>query len=350
MRRRTATALVLALVLVVPSVLAAQAATLRLRDGIAAYNDVDFVSAAALLRRALDPQTDPPLTPSERARALAYLGAAEFFRRAHAASDEAFRELVLLDPRYQLDPGVFPPRVRGAFASVRQTTKAADVVFPHSATIVAGKEQLRGLAVVSSPHLVSVRLGGAHDRLVRTLFDGLIDDSAAFTWNGLDDRGAPVEDGMYHLDVVSLAAPHVRLRTVRIPLRITVSRPDTLALPPSSPPQALLRPERTGSGPALAFLVPGIAVGAALIAPAAAGAGGATGLRIAAGGVALTAGVVGYLLHQPGRSIPANVAVNDSLRAIWAVKLARARAANAARRAIVHVTIRAGDPERSEAH
>lgn len=350
MTRRTATALVFALALAVPAVVTAQAAALRLRDGIAAYNDVDFVSAAALLRRALDPQTTPALPPSERARALAYLGAAEFFRKEHAASDEAFRDLVLLDPRYRLDPGIFPPRVRAAFASVRQTTKATDVEWPRAGTIVAGKEHLRGLVFVSSPHLVAVRLGGPHDEVVRTLFDGPIDDSAAFTWNGLNDRGAPVEDGTYHLDVVSLAAPHVPLRSVRIPLRVAVSRPDTLPLPPSTPPTSLLRPERTGSGPALAFLVPGLAVGTALIAPAAAGSGGAKGLRIAGGGVAVTAGVIGYLLHRPGRPMPANVAANDSVRVAWAVKLARAHAVNAARRAIVRITVRAGDPERSEAH
>ncbi len=240
--------------------------------------------------------------------------------------------------------------MRHEFASVRQTTKATDVAFPRDATIVAGKDALQGVVYVSSPHQVSARVTGPHDELVRTLLERSVDDSATFAWNGLDDRNAPVEDGTYYLDVVSLAAPDVPLRTLRIPLRVTSFRSDTLALPPSRPPASLLRPEKTGAGPALAYLLPGIAVGAALIGPAATGSGGSTGLRIAAGGLALGIGTVGYLLNRPGRPIPANVAANDSIRATWAVTLARARAVNAARRATVRLAIRAGEPERSEAH
>jgi len=338
------------LALVAPVVASAQTATLRLHDGIAAYNDVDFVSAAALLNRALDPDARPALTPEERARALAYLGAAEFFRKEHARADAAFRRLILLAPRYRLNPETFPPRVLNEFASVRQTTKAADVAFPNETTFVAGREVVRGTVFVSSPHTISVRLVDDHAAVVRSFYDGSVDDSLAFAWNGLDASGRPVEAAQYHLEVISLAAPGIPLRSLRIPLSVRVMRVDTLPLPPARPPDSLLVPERTGAGPGLAFLIPGTVAGATLMGSGVTGSGSGRGARIVAGGIALAAGLLGYVLHRPGRPIAANIAANDSLRAVWAVTRARQQAFNAARRAIVRMTIHTGTPERVEGH
>lgn len=324
----------------------AQSAEVLLHEGISAYDDVDFVSAAHLLRRALEPDLHPALNDAARARALAYLGAAQYFRKDISASDEAFRQLVLLDPRYRLSSYDFAPRVRAAFAEVLRTTKTTAIASPGDVTIVAGSNAIGWTVYVSSSHLVRVVLSDSARGFSRTLFEGTVADSTTVTWDGTDSTGHPAPGGAYSLDAISLAAPTVPLRTLRIPLAVTASSPDTLVVPPNAPPDSLFRSERTGWGTGLAFLIPGAILGAVLIDPTSNHGAGRVGLGVAA----LGAGVAGFVVHRPNRPIPGNVAYDDSLRAAWRTRAEAARNSNDRRRRITRLTIRSGAPARIEQH
>jgi hypothetical protein len=117
-------ALVLAFVIVVPITLHAQngggSARAELSRAIAAYQNLDFDSAAITLRRALNRE----LTTAERIEALSYLGAAEHYRGRPDSAKAVFRRLILLAPGFQLDTLVFPPEVTRTFEDVRSSTDA----------------------------------------------------------------------------------------------------------------------------------------------------------------------------------------------------------------------------------
>ena len=117
-------ALALAFVIVVPITLHAQngggSARAALSRAIAAYQNLDFDSAAITLRRALNRE----LTTAERIEALSYLGAAEHYRGRPDSAKAVFRRLILLAPGFQLDTLVFPPEVTRAFEDVRSSTNA----------------------------------------------------------------------------------------------------------------------------------------------------------------------------------------------------------------------------------
>ena len=76
---------------------------------IRAYQDLDFDTAARLLRRVLTPPLVTGLGDPEHTRALTYLGAAEHYRQRHDSAIAVFRRLVLLAPRQRPDTLIFPP-------------------------------------------------------------------------------------------------------------------------------------------------------------------------------------------------------------------------------------------------
>jgi hypothetical protein len=56
------------------------------------------------------------------------------------------------------------------------------------------------------------------------------------------------------------------------------------------------------------------------------------------------AGLLGYVLHRPGRTLAPNVRANQALRDAWQRRVAAATAENARRWQDVRVVIRAGEP------
>ncbi len=175
-----------------------------LSEGIRAYTDLDFAAAAQLLRRALDPADSARLSPSDRLRALMYLGAANVFREDHDEAVAVFRTLVLADPRLRPDSLVFPPRVAQTFAEVLQTTKAVGLVAPEEARFPAGSQGLAVRAYATSRHRIEAQVTAARGNAVATLYRGPIADSVTLAWDGLDSTGTRVAPGRYDLIVTSL--------------------------------------------------------------------------------------------------------------------------------------------------
>ena len=101
-----------------------------------AYRDLEFDVAASTLRRVLTPPLAAELDDSARARALAYLGAAEHYRGQADSAIAVFRRLVELAPDAQPDTLVFPPEVTDLYHSVRRSMTVV-AVRPHLDTVPA---------------------------------------------------------------------------------------------------------------------------------------------------------------------------------------------------------------------
>lgn len=324
------TALVLAVV--VSRSAAAQDANLLLTEGLRAYQGLDFDAAAQLLRRALDPGDSAALTPPERLRALMYLGAANLFREDRDQAVATFRTLLLTDPRYRPDSLVFPPRITQAFSEVLQTTKAVGLATAAEARFAVGDGALQMRAYATSRHNIEATVRSARGIVVATLYRGEITDSLTLSWNGRDSSGRSVAGGAYRLIVTSSVTPDQILRYVNIPLDVSVARADTLPWPTA--PQA--PPSRWNP----AFLVPAGLLGTALTLPAALGAGGGKGIRIALG---ITVAAAGVFAGRPRVSTPSRRA-----QAEWRARLRATRQENQRRRGRLELMVRTGAPETRE--
>jgi hypothetical protein len=317
----------------------------RLAEAIRAYQDVDFELAARLLQQEVARLSSSGGAPGDRVRALMYLGAAELFRGKRDSAATAFRRLVLLDPRYRPDRLIFPPEITGAFERVRETTKTVAIVPPRDTEIVPGTDSLRVWLVASSEHTVDVTLRYDDGGPFRSLYRGPIGDSLTVKWDGLDAAGLPAPVDRVLLRVVSFAPGGQLAVTQQLPLEIRRVRPDTMPWPPPPADSAFL-PERAGKGPATRALLGGALLsGAAIAIPAVVGGSETSeGPRVALAAAVTVAGLVGWVLHRPGRPLVANVRANKVLRDAWQRQLSEVQAENARRLAAVRLAIHAGAP------
>ncbi len=307
----------------------AQTASVLLAEGMRAYRDLEFAAAAQLLRRALEPADTRGLSSADRLRAFVYLGAALIFGEARDQAVATFRTLVLTDPRFRPDSLVFPPRVTQVFDDVLQTTKAVALAAPREARLRAGDERFTVRAYATSRHHVEARIMSRQGSTITTLYRGLITDSVVLGWNGLDSAGNAVPEGRYTVVVASSLTPDQVLRSVRLPLGISVRAVDTLPWPTA--------PEVGSAGWDLRFLLPGAVLGVGFAVPAALGVGGAKGPRIALG---LTFGTIGLVAGRPRTTAPSTEAEAD-----WRASVSRVRQENARRRGRPEIVIRTGPPE-----
>jgi hypothetical protein len=164
-------------------------------------------------------------------------------------------------------------------------------------------------------------------------------------WDGLDAAGALPPVNRVLLRVASRAPTGELAGIVQLPLDLRLSRPDTLPWP-APPADAELLPERAKSGAAKRALLGGVLLSGAVAALPAVVGGTDTpsGPRIAVAGTIGFAGLLGYVLHRPGRPLAANVRANQSLRDGWQRRVATTTAENVRRRGDVRVVVRAGEP------
>ncbi len=189
-----------------------------IEEGVIAYRELRLDDATELLRRALEAESGARCP--DRTRALAYLGASEFFRGDREAAVEAFQNVVIADPRYRPDELVFPPEVTGFFDQVRRDTPAAAVAITDEGEIRAGRDSASIQVVVSTPHPVRVHVSDTFGIPIRDLFRGDVRDSLSLGWDGLDWRGDPVLEGEAHLRVISLTEGGSAVRHTILPFAV----------------------------------------------------------------------------------------------------------------------------------
>jgi hypothetical protein len=321
----------------------AQTPAEQLARGVRAYRDLDYDSAAVLLRAALAPARTPALSDPDRIQGLVYLGATELFREHRDSATAAFGRLLLLAPRYRPDQLVFPPEVSTLFQEVRLTTRAVTVSVPALTQIASAGDRLVLWLYATSYHPVDVAVLRSNGVPLRSLYSGGVGDSLQVLWDGRDAAGNPPESGPYLLRVDSRGSAGRVVRSVALPLQVAVVRGDTLPLP-SPPADSLFRPEHTAPGSGARALATGLAAAAVtVVLPSlVAGGSGAMGERFAVAGALGAAGVVGFQLQRRPLPIPENVAANRALRLGWQRQADSVRAQNAARRRDVRLDIRAG--------
>lgn len=328
-----------------PGIASGQLSGNSLADGLRAYRNLDFELAAGLLRREAGRLSAGGAPTADQAKALVYLGAADVFRGRRDSATAVFRRLVLLDPRYRLDRLIFPPEVTTVFDGVRQDTKTLAVAVPQDTEIPAGSGSFAVWLVASSFHTVDVRLLYEDGGPFRVLYSGPIGDSLKVQWDGLDAAGGTPMVERVLLRIASRTPTGELVGIRQLPLDLRVLRADTLARPPAPAPSQLL-PERSASGPAVRALMGGLLVSAAVVSlPAVVGGSEvSSGPRVAVAGTVGIAGLLGYLLHRPGRPLAANIRANQAVRQTWQQRVASVEAENARRRRDIRIAIHAGEP------
>lgn len=310
-------------------------------NGVRAYQDLEFDSASAWLRRGLGQSAT---ASAERLSALGYLGASEHFRGSRDSAVAAFRRGLLLDPRFRLSQLIFPPDVLSLFEDVRLGVKVAAAAVPAHTELAAGGDRLVTRIYASSYHEITATVTRASGEPVRTLYTGSIGDSLEVLWDGRDERATVVPTGSYTLVVVSRVTGAGAIRTVSVPLTVTHGANDTLPWP-APPADSLFRPERTIGAPNNRALFAGLgAATAAAILPSLVGGDNPSGTRMVVAGAISVSGFLGFLQGRRGRAIAENVTHNAGVRAAWQRGADDVQRNNAQRRATVRVIVDSGTP------
>ena len=332
---RQGLALVLAAVLWTVPLAGQSGAELR-EDGLTAYRALEMEVAARFFRLAL---AAPDLPDSLILSTEAYLGAAEYFRNRSDSSRAAFRRIVLIDPRYRLDPVTFPPQVTQAFDEVRLATPAVAVDVPRRATFEPGRGGLTARVYPSGPHVVRVRIESSNGEVIRTLHDGRVTDVLSVTWDGAGARGAQLANGLYVWSFASLSGDGIAQRILDVPVRLERSRVGAQELPP----RPTMLPEANPPQPALVRLGLGLGLAALswIVTPAFSD---NDAPRVALTVAFSAAGIIGFIEKRPGKPIPENVAANATALAAWEAEVQRINEANRALRSGPRIVLETARP------
>jgi len=322
----------------------AQDATALLATGIRTYQDLEYDSAVVFLRAALA-RPAAETHDSVRTRALAYLGATEFYREHRDSAASAFRQLLFLEPRYRPSQLIFPPEVSSLFEEVRSGTRAVAVAVAPVTELGGPGDRMVVRLYATSVHEVSATIVRGQALVMRTLYSGAIGDSLEILWDGRDTVGSVVDSGRAVLRVTSRGPTGQLARTIEVPLEIRRAGQAPLPLPPP-PADSLLRPEHTAGGSASRSLLIGLAGAAFAVAlPTVVGSGSdASAAPYAVAGAIGIAGIVGARAAARPRPIPENIAANQQLRRVWEQQTETVRLQNQQRAATVRLTIRASAP------
>jgi hypothetical protein len=342
--RRGWIAFLCALALLAPCVGRAQTAAVPFGDGLRAYKDLDFDLAAGLLRRDLARLGATNAPVADQTQGLLYLGAADLFRGRRDSAVAVFRRLIVLDPRFRPDKMLFPPEVTGVFDSVRTRIKVVAIQVPADTEVAAGGGAWGIWLFASSFQSVEVTLRYEDGAPFRFIYSGPIGDSLRVQWNGLDAADQLPAVSRVLVRVASRAPTGDLTGILQLPLDLKVVRSDTLPWP-AAPGKSQLLPERAGSGPGARALFGGLVLAGTVAAlpSLVGGSHGSDGPRLAVAGAVGVAGVLGYILHRPGRPLAENIRANKARRDAWQRSVERISADNVRRRSDIRLSVHAGE-------
>lgn len=321
------------LALAAPAAARAQSPEQALEQGIQAYRELEMESAGWLLRQAL---ASDRLNAQQRRTALSYLGAAELYRDRRDSALAAYAGLILLEPYHQLDPLAFGPDVQAVFEEARRRTPMVEV----SATKASFAPGDPGLPVrlrVNTPHVVVVTAEAVNGTVLDTVFRDRVRDRATAHWDASGPPGVRPPVGGFVLGIASLDGRGRVSRRVTLPVHVTRSPENPLAVP--VPP--ILLPETQPAGPAYTRLGLGIAAATAayFITPVFTD---SKAPQIALTVAFAAAGIIGFWEVRPGKPLPKNVVANEVAREAWEARVAGVQQENRQRADGGTVTIEIG--------
>lgn len=304
------------------------------------YEELQLERAVTLLREVMSP-SNTAATAAERVQAMKYLGAAFALLGQRDSAIAYFQGTLERDPFTDLDPAVFTGQERQLFAVARQRA------------FVVGARVLSDTGFVPAQGRVPLRfVTSRHARVQAVLRDAATDEAVASfrwtaegasesPWDGLDQHGARLAPGRYHLEVSATATTDSLSDTVALRFDVRydhASLEDTLAFEAGS-----LLPERRPPSVARSHLAAGLAAAAFAIAvPTAIGHGELGGTRkhaLVMASVTASGGIAAFFFLRRGSGIPANVLENARRREEHARGNREIRERNAARMAEARMVI-----------
>jgi hypothetical protein len=311
-----------------------------LAPALAAFNDLDYDVAATRFRAAIALIGAQRLPDADRARALMYLGATENFRGVRTGAVDAFRSLLIIDPRYRPSEVIFPPEVIALYQETRIGVRATSAEIAPNSEIAIPTDRLPIKIFASSLHDIRVRVTTSLGAPERILYEGVIGDSILVSWDGREASGAAGRPGRYLLRIASRGPGGNTEREVQIPLEVEHVPIDTLPWPEQLNASSL-RPETIVRANGTKQVITGLAGAAAVVLlPSLIGATDPSSLRYGVAAGITVAGLVGLATATRPQPVPENIAFNNTLRAEWTQELERIRAENRTRLATVRLRVR----------
>jgi hypothetical protein len=298
-----------------PPAAAAQDTTAALlRRARSYYEGLDLERALPLLRQVVSPQWTFGVTLAQRVEAYTYLAAALVLVGQRDSAVSYFAAALARDPFTDLDPLEFTPAQTAAFAAARSRvfTVAARPVTETRADVRT--ERIRFTVATTHSAALQVLLQPLEAGAPFPVFQGDNEGAREVAWDGLTPEGRLAPPGRYMLLVVGRS--HRLLRTDSTRLFFLVAH-EAATLEDTLPDlgRAALLPERTGAAGAPRELAKGVivAAGALLVSDVILnrelGGGERGGAKVVAG-MAVVAGVAGFLTLHRRHDIPANIQAN----------------------------------------
>lgn len=332
-------AVVAAALALAPTSAAQQSATLRRAQ--AAYNDLDFVGAAAGARAALA----EPLQPDDQVAAYELLGFSYGALDSTRQAVEAFRQLIFLAPDREPDVERVSPRITSLYASALGQVLVVRRLRADSATFVAGEG---GVPV----HFEVSRAASTRTRLVGPGIDAVIDSQvvsgntpARFDWKVTGSDGRPLKDGEYELVTTATEGGQGEFSSTPHRVRVRQEARDTLpqltSLPGYEEQPEMVSPPRDWRPMLLSVLYTGLGAGTFLaLERANLGRGPRTAL-VSISGAVLATGFAMSLRKADLRPSRPNILYNQLLRELISKRNTDIAKENELRRAQVVLTVTA---------
>jgi hypothetical protein len=287
---------------------ATQNATLR--QALQAYDNLDFVRANTLARRALTERMSGP----DQARAYELLGFVYSATDSQVKAVDAFKQTILLDPDRDLDPRRISPKITSLFYAALGQVLVVRQLHVDSARFVGGQGNVPIRFTVTSPARVRTRaVSGATSLLIDS---SVVTGTVNLRWPARLANGDPVPAGDWLIVVEATASQNTfsASQGVRVAHAAVDTLPHLTSLPgyPELPETELAPQSWRPAG--LAFLYTGGAlIGTLGLESATLGSSSKRELGVV-GGVALVAGFVMTLRKPAPRPAEGNILYNRLLR------------------------------------
>lgn len=300
-----------------------------------AYDDLRYDEAVAQARRALRER----MSAAEQEQAYEILGFAYAALDSARQATEAFKEVILLNPDQELDPGRISPKITSAFSLALGQVLVIRQFDVDTTSFVAGKMSAPFKFTVTRTARLNTKLRGPAGDLVldASLGEGL----KRVEWNGFLANGTTPKTGSYKL-VVEASAGRDRY-AASYPLWITANPVDTMPHLATLPGYQMLPekivPPRNWRPFGIALIASAVVAGGSLALENSQLGGSRDQLLAVSAGTAVI-GLLSTLKRPAPVPAPANIRYNELVREQLAKRNAEIAADNAERRRQTRLSVR----------